>query len=162
MLKSSFKPQRHKQIAMVKIAAKKLGFDSGSDDYRSWLTNLTGVSSCSELKESQLMALTTILRQQGLLDKKLTGSHATRPTDAQWRKMETLARQLGFANVDTPDFIAWVKKVTKIDNPRFLKKDSMSSVIAGLERWISYKKIKGNEQANLITNNQPKIKEAQF
>lgn len=160
MLKSSFKPQRHKQIAMVKIAAKKLGFDSGSDDYRSWLTNLTGVSSCSELKESQLMALTTILRQQGLLDKKLTGSHATRPTDAQWRKMETLARQLGFANVDTPDFVAWVKKVTKIDNPRFLKKEAMSNVIAGLERWVSYKRTKENDLAVHNSINQPKAQEA--
>lgn len=154
------KQKRHKMIAMVKISAKRLGFDSGSDDYRSWLKNLTGLSSCSELSDAQLMALNTILRQKGLLDKKLTGNHVDRPSDAQWRKMETLARQLGFANVDTPDFIAWVKKVTQIDNPRFLKKESMSSVIAGLERWVSYKKAKGNKQVIKNSINESKAQEA--
>lgn len=160
MTKQDQKNHRHKLIAMVKIAAKRLGFESGSDDYKSWLTKLTGINSCSCLTDGQLMALTTVLRQQGLLDKKLTGTHSTSPTDAQWRKMETLARQLGFASVNTPDFIAWVKKITKIDNPRFLKKDSMSSVIAGLERWISYKKIKENELEVQSRTNQPKAQEA--
>jgi hypothetical protein len=160
MIKNDIKQQRHKMIAMVKISAKRLGFDSGSDDYRSWLKKLTGLTSCSELSDANLMALTTILRQKGLLDKKLTGNHADRPTEAQWRKMETLARQLGFANVDTPDFIAWVKKVTQIDNPRFLKKDSMSSVIAGLVRWVSFKKTKENDLAVQNSINQPKAQEA--
>ena len=141
---------RYKLMAMVHIAAKNIGFESGSDDYKGWLKNISGAISCKDLRDTQLAATVAILKQQGLLENKPTGNAPDRPTQAQWRKMETLARQLNFGHAMTPKFAAWVKKVTKLESPRFLTKDSISDVIAGLERWIAYEK-KKSEKATVLT-----------
>lgn len=128
--------------AQVHIAANHLGFESQSDDYRAWLYKLSGVTSCKEMPVAKLRSVVETLRTQRLLESKPTGSKTDRPTDEQWRKMETLARQLDLGSPTDPKFIAWVKKVTKLENPRFLTKSSISSVIAGLERWKAYEKKK--------------------
>jgi len=54
--------------------------------------------------------------------------------------MEILARRLGFGNAMTPQFAAFVKRITKLESPRFLTRQSISKVIIGLEKWIEYKK----------------------
>ncbi|HQW57398.1 MAG TPA: regulatory protein GemA [Gammaproteobacteria bacterium] len=140
-LKQTRKPTpRHKLMAMIHIAAQQLNIEHGGIEYRAWLQNLTGKTSCKDLTDEQLRELIALLRQQGCLERKTTGSAPNRPTQIQWRKMEILARRLGFGNAMTPQFAAFVKRVTKLESPRFLTKKSISSVIIGLEKWLEYKK----------------------
>ena len=81
-LNNAKQPQgRYKLMAMVHIAAKNLGFQSGSDDYKGWLKNITGAASCKDLSDTQLAAVATILKQQGLLEKNV---RVVRQTDQPW------------------------------------------------------------------------------
>lgn len=144
-LKQTWKPTpRHKLMAMVHIAAQQLNIEHGSIEYRTWLQNLTGKPSCKDLTDEQLRELIATLRQQGCLERKATGSAPNRPTQIQWRKMEILARRLSFGNAMTPQFAAFVKRITKLESPRFLTRQSISKVIIGLEKWLEYKKRKND------------------
>ena len=144
-LKQTRKPTpRHKLMAMVHIAAQQLNIEHGSIEYRAWLQNLTGKQSCKDLTDEQLRELIASLRQRGCLERKATGSASNRPTQIQWSKMEILARRLGFGNAMTPQFAAFVKRVTKLESPRFLTRQSISKVIIGLEKWLEYKKQKND------------------
>lgn len=127
-------------MAMVHIAAQHLDIEHGSAEYRTWLEKLTGKPSCKELTDKQLNDLVNQLKQQGHLERKTTGNAPNRPTQIQWQKMEILARRLGFGNAMTPQFTAFVKRVTKLESPRFLTRQSISKVIIGLEKWLEYKK----------------------
>ncbi len=49
-----------------------------------------------------------------------------------------------FGNAMTPQFAAFVKRITKLESPRFLTKQSISNVIIGLENWLEYKKVKND------------------
>ncbi len=142
-LKQTWKPtSRHKLMAMVHIAAQQLKIDHGSTEYRAWLQTMTGRQSCKDLTDEQLRKLIASLRQQGCLERKATGSASNRPTQIQWNKMEILARRLGFGNAMMPQFAAFVKRITKLESPRFLTRQSISKVIIGLEKWLEYKKKK--------------------
>lgn len=131
---------RHKLMAMVHIAAQHLGIEHSSEEYRIWLEKHAGARSCKDLTDNQLAALVDRLKQQGCLERKTTGSAPNRPTQIQWRKMEILARRLGFGNAMTPQFAVFVKRVTKLESPRFLTRKTISNVIIGLEKWLEYKK----------------------
>jgi hypothetical protein len=126
---------------MVHIAAQHLDLEHGSFEYRAWLEKLTGKTSCKDLTDKQLNDLVNQLRQLGYLENKTTGSAPDRPSQVQWRKMETLARQLGLGNTETVQFATFVKRVTKLENPRFLTRKTISDVIVGLEKWLEYKKL---------------------
>lgn len=141
-LKQSKQTARSKLLAMVHIAAQHLDLEHGSFEYRAWLEKLAGKSSCKDLTDQQLNDLVNHLRQLGYLERKTTGSAPNRPTQIQWRKMETLARQLGLGNTGTAQFATFVKRVTKLESPRFLTRKTISDVIVGLEKWLEYKKVK--------------------
>ncbi len=144
-LKQTWKPTpRHKLMAMVHIAAQHLNIMHGSAEYRTWLQTMTGKQSCKDLTDAQLQNVVDLLRQQGCLERKATGSASNRPTRKQWQKMEILARRLNFGNAMTPQFAAFVKRITKLESPRFLTKQSISNVIIGLENWLEYKKVKND------------------
>lgn len=131
---------RAKSLAMVHIAAKGLGIEQGSEDYRAWLHGLSGARSCRDLNDAQLASLAGKLKQQGLTDRKpLGGTGIDRPSAAQWRKLETLARQVGFANLQDAGFATWVKRVTGLDSPRFITKPACRDLIVGLERWLTHR-----------------------
>lgn len=138
---------RNNFMAMIHIAASHLDIKSHSDEYRDWLESVSGARSCKELTDDQLAAVVITLKEKGLLVKKPSGSAPNRPTSAQWAKVESLARQLPLGSVRAPYFVAWVKKVTGLENPRFLTKKSMRDVIAGLQRWVAYEKIKSEKAA---------------
>lgn len=135
---------RNKHISMVHIAKHKLGLND--ETYRAWLLKNTGKSSCKDLSDHELTVLVSALRSNGALDDAPFNAHTVRaadkPTPAQWGKMETLARQIGFDDVISPPFCNWVKNTAKVDNPRFLSKQGISDVIAGLERWCAFKRKK--------------------
>lgn len=135
---------RSKALAMVHIAAKNLGLEQKSEDYRTWLHGLSGTRSCSDLTDGQLIAFANKLKQDGLTDRKpLGGTGIDRPSAAQWRKLETLARQVGFTNTLDAGFATWIKRVTHLDSPRFMTKETCKDAIVGLERWLAYKNQKG-------------------
>jgi len=135
---------RDKALAMVHIAAKHQGLEQGGEDYRAWLQGLTGARSCRDLSDAQLIALAGKLKQAGLTDRKpLGGTGIDRPSPAQWRKLETLARQVGYANLLDTGFATWIKRVTGLDNPRFLTAQACSDAICGLQRWIDYRNKQG-------------------
>ena len=151
-LKQSKQTARSRLLAMVHIAAQHLDLEHGSFEYRAWLEKLTGKSSCKDLTDKQLNDLVNQLKQQGCLERKITGYAPNRPTQVQWRKMETLARQLGLGNATTPQFATFVKRVTKLESPRFLTRKSISDVIVGLEKWQEYNEapIRGLIRVNII------------
>ncbi len=133
------KTMRAKGLAMVHVAAKNQGLKQGSEDYKAWLQAMTGARSCSDLTDQHLMEFALILKQNGLTARKpLGGTGIDRPTPAQWLKLETSARKLGFATILDADFVAWIKRVTGLDNPRFLTAKTCSDAICGLDRWIEY------------------------
>lgn len=139
---------RNSLMAMIHIAAEHLDIKSHSDEYRDWLEGISGVRSCKDMSDNQLAAVVATLKQKGLLLKKPTGSAPNRPSDAQWVKVETLARQCGFGNARTPHFAAWVKLVTKLESPRFLTKNNISDVITGLEKLKAWQKKRESKQLN--------------
>ncbi len=143
---------RNSLIGMVHIGKNNLNLDE--QQYRTWLFENTGKTSCTNLTMIELESLVKLLRQSGALDQANFNSNtqrdSNRPTQKQWQKMEVLARSAGFGNVNTPHFIAWVKNITKCDHPRFLTKSKISNVIAGLikiKKWKESRKAR-DEKAN--------------
>ncbi|MDD3325651.1 MAG: regulatory protein GemA [Zoogloea sp.] len=127
-------------IAMVHIAKARLGMDD--ETYRAWLEKKTGKRSSSALSDGQLGQLVKALRAEGLLDepptaaKVIAGKGANRPTDAQWKTARGLAKKIGLdGGLDGEAFAGFVKRIVKVDNPRFLTKASMVDVLIGLEKW---------------------------
>lgn len=65
------------------------------------------------------------------------GTGPNSPTAAQWRLLESRARQVGYSGLADPRFIAWMKPRGKVDHPRFLDRDGARRVIAALGNWIN-------------------------
>lgn len=135
-------------IQLIKIGQKKLGWDD--ELYRAWLEKHTGKRSSKDCSEAQLSMLADELRDLGALDqagvdtKPPGGSGADRPTQRQWRAVLGLAKKCGLTGKrDDPAFITFCKRIAKVENPRFLTRESMSDVMNGLERWRIYRKNKG-------------------
>ena len=131
---------RKSMIAMVHIAKARMGVDD--ETYRAWLEKTTGKRSSSALSDGQLARLVSALRAEGLLDeapataKVIAGKGANRPTDAQWKTARGLAKKIGLdGGLDGEAFASFVKRIAKVDNPRFLTKASMANVLIGLEKW---------------------------
>ena len=61
-------------------------------------------------------------------------------------KLKVLCKKRGWPDgIDDPGFSTFVRRVAKVDNPRFLTKNGVRAVILGLERWIEHDRMK--EQA---------------
>lgn len=64
----------------------------------------------------------------------------------EWKRCAALCKSLGWRKgINDPGFAAFVKRVAKVENPRFLTSTGIRNVIVGLERWIEHDKRK--EQA---------------
>lgn len=127
-------------IAMVHIAKARMGMDE--ETYRAWLQKHTGKRSSSDLTENALADLVAKLRAEGHLEeapavaKVIAGRGSQRPTDAQWKTARGFIKRIGLdGGLDGAAFAAFVKRIVKVDNPRFLTKASMASVLIGLEKW---------------------------
>lgn len=131
---------RKSLIAMVHIAKGRMGMDD--ETYRAWLEKQTGKKSSADLSDNQLALIVKSLRAAGLLDepaakaKVIAGKGANRPTDAQWKTARGLVKKIGLdGGLDGDEFATFVKRITKVDSPRFLTKASMANVLIGLEKW---------------------------
>jgi hypothetical protein len=125
-------------IAMIHIGKARLGMDE--ETYRAWLEKRTGKRSSAGMTFVELSGLVAELRAQGALSmpasKVIGGRGANRPTEAQWNLARYLARQIGLKDgIDGQAFASFVKRITKVENPRFLTKEAMQKVLTGLEKW---------------------------
>ena len=140
-------------IQLIKIGQKRLGWDDAL--YRAWLEKHTGKRSAKDCSEAQLSALADEMRDLGALDKPGEvaripgGSGPDRPTQRQWRAALGLSKKLGMTGKpDDPAFITFCKKITKLENPRFLNRDGISGLILALENWHAWRKAHPKEAAN--------------
>lgn len=118
-------PDRKKLLARFHLTAEQS--DITGERYKQWLKERTGQESCSDLTDDQIKAL-------------LPEFEATRN---QWRKVGAQCRELGWTGFQDPNFRAFVMRVTKKEEPRFLTKKQLRNVIAGLSNWIKQKRKKG-------------------
>lgn len=135
---------RRDWYAMVHMGCKRLGMDESIR--RAWMEKHTGKRSSKDCTDAELSRLCDLLRAAGALDdgrplgKAATGGKgADRPTRAQWIKLKGLCKKRGWSDgIDDPGFSTFVRRIAKVDNPRFLTKTSVRSVILGLEHWIEH------------------------
>lgn len=129
---------RKSLIAMIHIGKTRLGMDE--ETYRAWLEKRTGKRSCTSMTFDELTKLTDELRRQGALtpatSKVIGGRGENRPTEAQWNFARHYARQLGLdGGIEGQGFATFVKRIAKVESPRFLTKATMQKVLTGLEKW---------------------------
>lgn len=129
---------RKSLIAMIHIGKARLGMDE--ETYRAWLEKRTGKRSSAGMTFEELSRLVAELRAQGALNgaasKVIGGRGGNRPTEAQWNLARHLARQIGLeGGIEGRAFASFVKRIVKVENPRFLTKEAMQKVLTGLEKW---------------------------
>jgi hypothetical protein len=117
---------RHRHLARVHLVAKSEGLDLEGDHYRAWLKRRTGKTSCKDLTDAELSALTDSLK----------ASHQ------QWWKVGELCEELGWSGFDDERFRAFVKRIYKVDNPGLLAKPQVGGLIAGLSNMAASKRKK--------------------
>lgn len=140
---------RRDWYAMIHLGTKRLDMDE--DTRRAWMEKHTGKRSCTDCTDAELSRLCDLLRRAGALDDgKPLGrvdrggqGEGDRPSRAQWKKCAVLCKARGWSKgIDDPGFATFVKRITKVDNPRFLTQTGIRNVIVGLERWIENDKRK--------------------
>ncbi len=131
------RPALHK---MLYAGAKRLGWDE--DTRRDFMEKHTGKRSAKECSDDDLSLLVDHLRDLGALEPSpnapmpATGG-PDRPTQHQWRYALDMTKRLGWSGAaHDPRLIAFCKHVCKAENPRFLDRHSMRSLILGLENWL--------------------------
>lgn len=135
------------KIALIHKAKRDLHMDD--TDYRSLLLRTTGVTSSKAITISRFDAVMTEFRRLGFVaapakrkPKVAAGTAEDRPTARQWKLLEDRARRVGYAGLEDPRFIAWMKPRGHVDHPRFLDKTTIQPVIAALGIWIQRKAAK--------------------
>lgn len=138
-------------IQLIKIGQKRMGWDDAL--YRAWLEKRTGKRSAKDCSEAELSALADEMRDLGALDQPRTatkrpgGSGPDRPTQRQWGAALGLSKKLGMTGKpDDPAFISFCKKITKLENPRFLDSKGISALILALENWHAWRKAHPGEK----------------
>lgn len=140
---------RREWYAMVHLGSKRLGMDE--ETRRAWMEKHTGKRSSKDCTDTDLSRLVDLLRAAGALDEgKPLGrvdrggkGSGDRPSRAQWKKCAVLCNERGWSDgIDDAGFATFVRRVAKVDNPRFLTSNGMRSVIVGLEKWIEHDKLK--------------------
>ena len=135
-------PTRNDYVKLIHLGAKRLGYVD-TDDYRLWLSNLTGKSSTKQCSERELQAVVNTLRACHALDhprlKAVKGDTTQngRPTKTQWSVAHQRCLSLGMTGCDDSRFTEFTKKVCKVEHPRFLTRDAMRKLIAALNNWIA-------------------------
>ncbi|HAF56016.1 MAG TPA: hypothetical protein DCL01_12610 [Thauera sp.] len=131
-------------IKIVHMGPKRLGMDEPTR--RAWMEKHTGQRSAKDCTDAELSRLCDLLRAAGALDdgrplgKAGTGGKGIdRPTRAQWIKLKVLCKQRGWPDgIDDHGFSTFVRRIAKVDNPRFLTRNGVRAVILGLENWIEH------------------------
>lgn len=132
------------KLKLIHIAKRALGMTD--EDYRALLLRVGGVKSSSELTVEGFDAVMAEFKRLGFTSTKSKrkpkgagGTAPNHPTPAQWRLIEERAKHVGYAGLEDPRFIAWVKPRGKVEHPRFLDNAGAQRVIAALGNWIERK-----------------------
>lgn len=141
---------RRDWYAMLHLGAKRLGMDESTR--RAWMEKNVGKRSAKDCTDAELSALVDLLRGAGALDdgrplgKADTGGRGPdRPTDKQWKLAAVLCKKRGWRDgIDDPSFAAFVHRIAKVSNPRFLTQAGIRAVIIGLNNWIEHDRKKEN------------------
>lgn len=139
------------KIRLIQTARNQLGMVDA--DYRALLLRTAGVSSSKAITLSQFDAVMAEFKRLGFAQsapkrkpKVATGGAVNRPTARQWKLLIDRARQVGYAGLEDPRFIAWMKPRAHVDHPRFLTKTTIQPVLAALGKWHqSRQKKAGND-----------------
>jgi len=141
MTDASISSRRRDQLAMLHLGAKNMGWDD--DTRRGWMEKHTGKRSGKDCSPNELDRLCSELRRLGALDNGRPlgkgdsgGRGAGRPSRAQWIALKSAAKKLGFSGIDDPALVTFIRRVAKVDAPRFLTARKISHVLVGLDRWI--------------------------
>ena len=143
MTEATTTARRRNQLSMLHLGAKNMGWDE--DTRRAWMDKLVGQRSGKDCTDAELDRLCTEMRRLGALDNgrplgraDAGGRGEGRPSRAQLIALKTAAKKLGFSGIDDPGLTTFVRKVAKVDSPRFLTARQISHVLVGLERWTQH------------------------
>jgi hypothetical protein len=118
---------------LAKLVNGVLSGGIGVQDVRAWLQEHWDVRSIGEMSACLARQAVTDMAVHGFFD----GSSA-RPTARQWRTLESAARALGWNGLEAPELAAWVKRIAKVDSPRFLTRAGAAKVISKLETMLEH------------------------
>ncbi|MDR2188891.1 MAG: regulatory protein GemA [Azonexus sp.] len=140
------------KIALIHKAARDLNM--ADESYRALLLRTAGVTTSKAITLSRFDAVMREFRRLGFVDaprkpKAAGGSAPGRPTTRQWGLLAYRARLVGFAGLEDPRFIAWMKRRGHVDHPRFLDQTALQRVLAALGNWAGKK-------ANKLENHETK------
>lgn len=132
------------KIRLIQTARNQLGMEDF--EYRALLLRTAGVTSSKAITISRFDAVMADFRRLGFVDappkrkpRDAAGTAEDRPSARQWKLLEDRARQVGYAGLDDPRFIAWMKPRGHVEHPRFLDKTAVQNVIAALGNWLESK-----------------------
>lgn len=132
---------RARLIKLIKTGQRVMGWDDPT--YRAWLEKHTGRRSCKDCSDAQLSHLVDELRALGFTPlpapRAKGGSGPGHPSEAQWRKVEVLAKRFGYTGLDDPGLATFCRRVAKVDTPRFLDSRGIGAIIVALENWIAHR-----------------------
>jgi hypothetical protein len=127
-------------LKMLHAGARRLSWDE--DTRRDWMAKHVDRRSAADCSDDQLSLLVDYLRDLGALEPSpyaplpASGS-PDRPTQQQWRYALDMTKKLGWTGAaHDPRLIAFCQRVCKVDNPRFLDRWGMRSLILALENWL--------------------------
>ena len=128
------KTERGRLLAKLHIAVQ--ANPATDQEYRDWLEVGWGVRSSADLSLNQLRQAIGELERAGWLDGLARGGDGEdRPTAKQWNFLAALSRNRGWDGLEAPQLATFVKRIAKVDSPRFLTRQGMSKVINGLKKW---------------------------
>jgi hypothetical protein len=133
------------KIKLIKTAVRQL--DMADADYRALLQRAAGATSA---KDVTLEAFDAVMAEFHRLGFRYTpskripkgaspGTAPNRPTPAQLRLIEFRAKEVGYAGLDDPRFINWMKARGHVEHPRFLDSAGARRVIGALGNWIKHR-----------------------
>lgn len=141
---------RNTLIGLVHLGFARLNYSDA--EYRDCLERMTGKRSCKELTDAQLDQVVRQFKDAGVLEDKRQpakkyqgGAGYDRPTSKQWAVLDKLAREVGYEGLEDAGLASFVRRVAKVDSPRFLTRGSVSKVITGLQKWAEQKAAKASQ-----------------
>jgi chromosome segregation and condensation protein ScpB len=128
--------RRRSLLTQVHLGIKRRGLSN--QGYRNWLEQVTGKRSCRDLTDAELELVAAAVRSSGALDGNLRGAADgfDRPTDGQWDKLAWLARELGWNGLTDARLATVVRRVAKVESPRFLTRQGITHVLIALEQSV--------------------------
>ncbi|KAF1043230.1 MAG: hypothetical protein GAK35_02322 [Herbaspirillum frisingense] len=126
---------KKREIRLIKIAQRELGIDE--ETYRSMLWAIARVRSASDLDWTGRKKVLEHMKKSGFKVKRTPNN--PNANDATYRKVRQLWSEMHRAGIiehDTDQAVnAYVKRLTRVDDFRFLNSHQVATIIESLKRW---------------------------